>query len=170
MNISKIKEFEEGKMYIGTENDMEKELVKTMQSIEAKAEQSGSVELCPYSTYWWAQYQTTVRARQEAAQTGGVGGEDMKEYRSKKTTRIAWELGKIQAVFPENEIVKKFAEAMMEEAELYDGFLKSWDNPHEEFSEEEVVMGKCGSNAGLDVINDVVNRLRMLFVSSSGAA
>jgi uncharacterized protein YutE (UPF0331/DUF86 family) len=60
--------------------------------------------------------------------------------------------------------LKTVAKVILEKLNFYDDCLKSWDKI-EKFTPEEIEIGKKCCNAGIDMVDSIVNELRILYLS-----
>ena len=86
----------------------------------------------------------------------------MKNYSSERTVVMANRLNALRS--KEDETLQRVASAILEKVEFYDNCLRSWDNPGEKFSPDEVELGKKCCEAGLNMADSIVNELRILFL------
>lgn len=86
----------------------------------------------------------------------------MKKYKAEKTTKIVRRLDALENVG--NETLAKIASVIQEKVEFYDQCLASWDNPGEKFGPEDIEVGRKCCHAGLNIADDIVNELRILFL------
>jgi len=84
------------------------------------------------------------------------------KYRSEKTTKIVRQLKALQRIG--DETLTEVAGAIKQKVEFYDRCLASWDKPSEKFSPEEIEVGRKCCNAGLNMADDIVNELRILYL------
>lgn len=90
----------------------------------------------------------------------------MKKYKAEKTTKIVRRLEALQNTG--SEMLAQVAGVIREKVEFYDRCLASWDNPGEKFEAEDIEAGRKCCHAGLNMADDIVNELRILYLKEEG--